>query len=360
MANNTDSSKYDKIRFRMNRKIVLGGLALLSCVILIAVCSFVPFSIDPSRWMTTEFLTDELMIVAIVIFSMVATMFIGQASNAQNELSNLAKARSSFFESVKRVTNISAFGQWVRNVMQPNDIRNMQNRIMRHAGIENFAVLQLEYAEIRALLETPQKYDGKYYKGLSREQIDTLIDIKNGKYKVELVEPEYYLSVKNLIDPKTITERSSKEGLKKGMFLTKSIMARVTLTVTTAMIFASLMRDLSSDMDGAAAALKFISRIWALVSSAFMGYMVGCQINDIDAEYIEMRVYVHQMFLQDKDFVPKSDQELAKEAYAERVRKENLMLPMKDEKGGEEHGGNEPGNDSGDEPGNEGRPDPVD
>lgn len=315
----------ERVKKYMNRKILLGVSSLLICVALIAICSFVPFIIDPKQWQTVEFLTDELIIVAIVIFAMVATMFIGQASNAQNEESNLAKARASFFESVKRILNILFFSQWIKKVLQPKDIENMHQRIMRQVGIEDFSVLKLEYAEINALLETPQKYGDRYYKGLSKEQIKTVIDIKNGKYKVVLVEPEYYLSVKNLIDPRTITERSSKEGLKKGLYLTRSVVSRVVLTVITAMIFASLMRDLGAEGDAAEATMKFISRLWAMISSAFMGYIVGCQINDIDAEYINMRVTVHNMYLQDKDFKPMDEQEEAKQQFIERVKKENVL-----------------------------------
>ena len=142
----------EKIKKYMNKKILLGVSSLFICVALIAVCSYVPFIIDPSRWQTTEFLTDELIIVAIVIFAMVATIFIGQASNAQNENSNLAKSRVSFFTSVAKVVNVNAFNQWIRKVMQPDDIQNIQQRIMRQVGIEDFSVLKLEFAEIKALL----------------------------------------------------------------------------------------------------------------------------------------------------------------------------------------------------------------
>lgn len=88
--------KIDKIKKYANRKILLGVSSLFVCVAVIAVTAFIPFIIDPKQWQTVEFLTDELIIVAIVIFSMVATVFIGQAGNAQNEHSNLAKARASF------------------------------------------------------------------------------------------------------------------------------------------------------------------------------------------------------------------------------------------------------------------------
>ena len=56
-----------------------------------------------------------------------------------------------------------------------------------------------------------------------------------------------------------------------------------------------------------------------------MGYLVGCQMNDIDAEYIEMRIAVQNMFLQDKEFKPMDQQEEAKQAFIERVKKENSL-----------------------------------
>lgn len=314
-----------KIKKFMNRKILLGVSSLIICVALIAVCSFVPFIIDPSRWQTIEFLTDELIIVAIVIFAMVASVFVGQASNAQNENSNLAKARSRFFESVAKVSDINAFNQWIKKVMQPRDIESIYQRVMREVGIEDFSVINLEYAEVESLLETPQKIGDRYYKGLSKEQIKVVLNIKRGKYKVKLVEPEYYLSVKNLIDSRTITERSSKEGIKKSLYLARSIIARIMLTVIVAMIFASLMRDLNASSDITMAIEKFISRLWAMISSTFMGYIVGSQINDIDAEYINMRVNVHSMFVQDKTFKALDQQEEAKELFIERVKKENVL-----------------------------------
>ena len=96
----------ERVRKYFNRKIILGVSSLFICIALICICSFVPFIIDPSQWQTVEFLTDELIIVAIVIFAMISTIFIGQASNAQNENSNLAKSRVLFFETSSKIVNI--------------------------------------------------------------------------------------------------------------------------------------------------------------------------------------------------------------------------------------------------------------
>ena len=321
-------SKFQKLT---NRKILLGVFALLICAVLIAVSSFVPFIINPAKWQTTEFLTDELIICAIVIFSMIATILIGQVSNAQNENSNLAKARTKFFATFDQITNISAFDQWVRKVLQPNDLQRIKERRLREIGIDDLTVLDLEYPEIRALLETPQKYNGKFYKGLSKEQIKEIINIKKGKgLGIHFVEPNYYLSVRNSIDLRTVSERSAAESKKKGMFLSKSVISRLLITIITAMIFASLMRDLTQEIDKATAWVKFVSRLWAMVSSAFMGYVVGCQINDIDAEYIEMRVLVHNMFLQDVTFKALTPQEEAKKEFVERVKEEQVLIEYKE------------------------------
>ena len=80
-----------------NRKVLLGGAALACFVGIIAICSFFPFIIDPSRWKTKEFLSDQLIASAISIFSIVCVMYMAQASNASNERSNICKARVKSF-----------------------------------------------------------------------------------------------------------------------------------------------------------------------------------------------------------------------------------------------------------------------
>ena len=324
-----DNAKMERAKKTLlNRKIMLGVSAILVCIVLVAVCSFMPFIIDPSRWQTNEFLTDELITIAIVISSMVGAIFVGQASNAQDERSRISKARVEFFASVKLVNEqVNKFIQWVRKVFQKEDLESIKQRQLRAVGLTDTTLLDLEFAEIRSLLETPQKINGRFYKGLSQIQIDTVIAIKSQKKKVKLVEPDYYLSVKNIIDNRTISERSASESLKKSLYLTKSIVGKVVITVVTSIIFASLMRDLTSDIDQAQAWVKFLSRLWSMMTSIFMGYIVGCQINDIDAEYVEMRVEVHRKYLQDKDFVGMSEEEEAKQEFIERVREEQVQKP---------------------------------
>lgn len=331
-------TEVEKFRKGVNRKVLLGVFSILMCLALIAVCSFVPFVIKPENWQTNEFLTDELIISAIVIMSMVSVIFIGQANNAQNELSRIAKSRVDFFASLEVVIerNVNAFRQWVRKVLQPEDIKVIKERKLRSLGIDDVLILELDDAQLVDLSIAAQRYPipgaeskedqkGRYFKKITHEQLLGIRKIKESDKTIKFVEPEYYLSVKNLTDARTVSERAANEGKKKTFYLSSSIFSKLLVTIISAMIFASLVRDLTQDVDQAAAWAKFVSRMWAMISSSFMGYMVGTQMNDIDAEYIEMRVQVHTRYLQDTRFKPISQQEEAKQEFVDRVKEEQTL-----------------------------------
>lgn len=331
-------TQVEKMRKGVNKKVLLGIFSILMCLGLIIVSSFVPFLIDPRQWQTKQFLTDELIICAIVIISMVSVMFIGQAGNAQNADSRIAKARVEFFKSLETVIarGVNAFRQWIRKVLQPEDVQVIKERRLRHIGIDDVLILELDNQQLLELTKAAQRYaienadnerdrKGRYFKRIEMEQYKAIIKIKNAGFQMRFVEPEYYLSVKNLTDTRTVSERAVNEGKKKRFFLSSSIISKLAITLVSAMIFASLVRDLTQSVDQAAAWAKFLSRVWAMLSSSFMGYIVGVQMNDIDAEYIEMRIQVHTRYLQDNGFKPMSQQEEAKKEFVERVKEEQVL-----------------------------------
>jgi len=331
-------TEIEKFRKGVNKKVLLGVFSILMCLALIAVCSFVPFVIKPEKWQTNEFLTDELIISAIVIMSMVSVIFIGQANNAQNEQSRIAKSRVEFFASLEIVIkkNVNAFRQWVRKVLQPEDVQTIKERKLRSLGIDDTLILELDEVQLFDLTKSAQRYPiprasnvedqkGRYFKKITQEQYKGILAVKKTDTSVKFVEPEYYLSVKNLTDSRTVSERAANEGKKKTFYLSSSIFSKLLVTIVSAMIFASLVRDLTAEVDQAAAWAKFVSRMWAMISSSFMGYMVGTQMNDIDAEYIEMRIQVHTRYLQDTEFQPLTQQEEAKQEFVERVKEEQVL-----------------------------------
>lgn len=309
-----------------NKKIVLGVLTILMAAIFIGITSFVPFLINPENVEKTEFWTNELIIVAITILALFSALFVGQAGNAQNSQSQIAKAKVRFVDSLNSMTSRNAFCQWIKKVLQPRDIQSIKERELRRLGIDDYSILKLEDAQIKSLAENPQKFNGRYYSQLDKRVVEAVLELKEGVKKIKLVEPGYYLTVSSIDSDKTISEKSGREQKVKTIRLIVSVFSKIILTLIPAMIMAMFVIDtVKEGMEGQAAeaAAKFTSRMFALISSAFYGYFVGCQTNDIDADYINLKSDVHKDFAEDKDFVPVDQQELAKREYIARVKKEN-------------------------------------
>lgn len=309
-----------------NRKIVLGVLTILVAAIFIGITSFVPFIIKPENIGTSRFWTDEGIIIAITILSMFSAMFVGQASNAQNPQSEIARSKVKFIESKKNISNRNAFRQWVKKVLQPRDIQFIKERELRKIGIDDYTILKLEDGQIKSLADNPQKFNGRYYSQLDKKRAAAVLSIKNIAKHIDLVEPEYYLTVSSIDSERTVSEKSGREHKVKTIKMMVSVVGKIILTLVPAMIMAMFVKEVvegAEDGQVAEAAARFTSRMIALISSAFYGYFIGCQTNDIDADYINLKSEIHQDFLEDKDFKPLDQQEEAKQEFIERVKKEN-------------------------------------
>ena len=301
----SESTNYAKVKsYVLNRKVLLGVTALVIVLITICLSSFVPYALKPENLRSYKFVTDLVINCAIVILSMVSSIFIGQASNANNPKSNIAKAIVRFKESLELVIQegIRKFKAWIKQVQQPADIREIKNEILFTHGIEDPTILDLPIEDILKLKEGPKVLNNVAYPSITDEQAKILIDLKTNGVKVKLVPPEYYVNVKNLTDSRTITQRAANEGVKKAAKLLVSISSKLTLTIVFSSIFAMLAKDLSQSVEKLDAFVTLFFRLVNFFTSVFMGYLVGCQINDLDAEYIDMRHEIHKEFLEDKTF----------------------------------------------------------
>ena len=292
----------EKLNLLRNRKIILGVTALVILIVVIFLFSFVPYTISSERLTEPSFLTDLLMLCVITIFAMIGTMFVGQASNAQNPASKIAKATVAFLQSKIEVLKQGQlkFKQWIVNVLQVKDKNTIIERTLNEWGIDDHSVLDLSISEIKSLAQ-PQKYNDVFYDELTKKQIKSLIGLKENGIKIKFVAPEYYLSVQGIKDKRTVSERSQEEGIRKGKSVFASVASKLLITIAFSVILALFIKDVSSgEYTPTEIATKLFSRLFSFFTSVFMGYLVGCQINDIDAEYIEMRTGVHTDFLEDK------------------------------------------------------------
>lgn len=304
-----------------NRKITLGAMTLLLILAIIIVSSFWPFILDPKRIGTAEFWTDELIIIAITIASLISMMFISQASNAQDARSEVAKAKVEFDKSIKRISNHTKFFQWIKKVLQPNDRKDIAEQGMIKLGIDT-RVFYLTDTEIRALT-VAQKFDGVFYKALTKEEIEKVIELKEQVKKIRFVSPSYYTTYNSIAAHKNLSQIAANESRKKIFTVIFHLTFKIIVSFTIAAIFTSLVIDLASDQSAAQAWMRFLSRLMAFISSAFLGYLTGCKVNDLDAFYILKRVEVHTLYLEDIEFKPVDE---GKEEFKKRVLEENQKL----------------------------------
>ena len=307
-----------------NRKMILGGMAMLSGVAMIVLFTFVPYTWDPDRLLTGAFLTDTLINAAITVLGMVCMIFISQTMNSSNAASKIAKALKSFKETKDKISDKHAFKQWIKKVQQPKDLHDIKERILNENGIDDLRLLNLSEPEIKGLLNTAQRYNGTYYGALNAEQVKALLGVKRG-IKVHFPRPEAYLSAHTILDNRTPSERINDEGSKKRNFALLSIGSKVLMVFLVSMIFTMFVKDMAEELDPLEAAGKFAIRMLNFFSSGFMGFIVGGQLNDIDAEYIDLRTNIFEEFLSDKDFKSKTIEEEAKDEFVERVRREQVL-----------------------------------
>lgn len=292
-----------------NKKILLGVMSIALIFAIIIVSSFWPFIFDPSQIATKEFLTDELIITAIVLSVTISMLFIAQASNAANEKSEVAKAKVEFKTSLARIINHTAFFQWVKKVLQVKDKVEIAEREMMKLLLP-IEIFYLDEKEILSLVEV-QKIGDKFYGPYDIIKLKKVIKLKETIAKIRFVSANYYTSAKSIESDKTLSELARNENRKKILNIVIKLSTRILLTWIGASIMGSLIRDLTQDGGNTAQAwMRFLSRMFAFGSSCFLGYNIGCQLNDLDAFYILKRIETHTLFLEDKNFEPVDESKL--------------------------------------------------
>lgn len=310
----------------LNKKILLGGLAMLLVFVIIIVSSIFPLLIDPSKWATSSFISNEIIVSAITIMSLICMMFIGQAINAQDDKSKLAKARADFFLKKNAIKDdkIIAFQQRIKFVLEPRDQQAKIERVLNGVGIVNKGYLNLSLNDLKGLLQAPQKIENVYYKQLTKKQYMVIKDIIKGKERIAFVAPESYLKVQGIDEKKTISEKQANKEHKKTAYLAWSVFFKLTMALIVGFIFTSLVYDSSQGKAQAEVLMNLASRLSAMTTSSFFGYLVGQQINDIDADYTNDKTLVMEMFLSDKDFKAKTEQEIAREEWLKKEKEERI------------------------------------
>ncbi len=320
----------EQIKKYLNKKMILGVSALLLGVAIIFVCSIVPLAIDPKQWNDAGFISDEMIIIALTVLGEVCLLMIGQSYNEAQPVSKLARAIVDFNRSIETLidTKIVAFDQWIRRVLEPQDQKDRYKRLLRNAGIENTHYFELSRNELKTLLKQPMTKgsggDKIYFRQLTKKQYKLILEILDGKWVINFVTPDTYRKLSKIDVDKTTSEKLANQQKKKTYTVINSVFTKSLIVLASGLIFGALVPTNDTQTMGETF-MKLFTRLFSFTSAGFVGFMLGGQMNDIDAEYIRDKIDVHKRFASDKDFKPLSEQELAKKEFAEYVKEQNKI-----------------------------------
>lgn len=321
---NSGLTTSEKAKKFLTKKMLLGVTALIVGVAIIFVSSIVPLMIDPSQWNNAGFISDEIINVALTILGEVCLIMIGQAYNQATDISNLAKARVEFDKSVEENVGdkITGFDQWIKQVLEPRDQHSRYTRLLHYLSIENEKYLDLGRSDLKRLLKDPNKIDGIFFRQLNKKQYKLILEILDGKEVINFVDPSTWRKLSKIDTDKTPSEKLANQQKKKSSTVLWSVLTKSMLVVGCGLIFGALIPTGGTQSIGETL-MKLFTRLFCFSSAGFMGFFVGCQMNDIDAEYILEKIDVQRQYHSDINFKPLSEQELAKKEFESRVKREN-------------------------------------
>lgn len=317
----------EKINVLKNKKILLGLLACLFGLCVIVITSVVPLVLKPENWGTPSFVSDLIINCAIAVIAMVGLIMVGISYNALQPNSKLAKAIVEFKESVATRIDprLIAFIQWIKQVLEPNDQQDTYRKALKSVKITDTDYLKLTEPQLLALLKEPLKLEEHYYSQLNKKQYKVLTDILNGKYEIDFVDPWDWTKNSKYATTKNHSEKQSTRQKKKTSVLLYQVGFRLIVVIVISLIATGLVKDTQAQISTEEIMLKLFLRLFNFFGSAFLGFGVGCLINDFDAEYLLDKIDVHKEFESDKTFVAKTDQELKKEEYI-KYQKEHAQI----------------------------------
>lgn len=293
------ASLSEKSKTGINRKVAIGVVSLIFTLVTTAICSFFPFIINPSLWMTTDFLTKEMIIIAISMLAMIGMTFIAMARNDEDARSDIAMARAEFQRTIKLIDNKNIFSLWVKQVLQPEDIIQAKKDALAEVGVFDYELMEFSTTELKSMMESQVEIRGKVRQELTKAQYDMIMKVKGNYPKFNLVGAEYYLVCTSIGANKTLSERSGNEGKTKVAIMSFTVISKILTTLIPAMILTSLVYDAASGKEQAQAWLDFFSRMTAFGTGCFSGYLMGTKFNNVDASYISLRSLAHEKYSQD-------------------------------------------------------------
>lgn len=320
-----------------SKEILFAFSSLFCLVVVVAITSFANAGLDLERMLSKESIADAILNAVITLYGTISSLPAGlvatkQRVNADGSAGRYLEEFNEYHEIRKRIEpRRPAFSQW-HTAQHRSELHQKRVEYLLARGIQQADdILKLSISEISELT-TSQKYtvDGEvmYFKALSPEQIAACKYVASGGVKLHKLPDFYFLSVDGK-SSKTFYDQAYYESRDENttLFVKLSYKIFVGFVITT--IFTSLMLEAGSDVTTSEfivrALILVVARVFNAVTSCLWGWLIGQELAYKQCYYINGRTQFLKLFENDRTFVAKDMQDLAREDY------ENQILLVKED-----------------------------
>ena len=322
----------------LTRETLFALAALGFMLVIIILSALANAGFDPEKIDKGRLITNTIMNAIITISAMVAFVPVGVSNTKQRTNKDGSNGRylQDFYDYNEIRTKIEprrlVFNQW-HQLQYVKETHQKKVTYLLDLGIlQAEAILKLDRQQI-VELEKPQCYviDGEkvFFKSLTPLQVKACLRAIDGKINVHKLS-DYYFLYPDGKGSKSFYDQAYYESKRERNAMVGKIIYHVALGFLTTCVFTGLdanWKDLAEDPNAAYNAfITMISRVFNAVSSSFWGTMIGQEHVYMLCYYLTGRTQFLQAFDADKDFVPVSIEEEAKQEYIERVKDETLLL----------------------------------
>lgn len=327
------NEKFNNFKHKINRKMLLNSFSILLVIVLIVISSVAQAGIDPSYWTTWQFITSVMLTTSLCIFGVIAGY--GEADNfyRTNTKGLFVDTYNNFNKAYDKILkHIDKFSDWNIRFYE-NELRKKIIRFLKDDwGIKQAEqVLMLDRKEVVKLIE-PQKFFIKekevFFHTLSKEQIEAVLFVMNGKLKLKFVHDSYFLNAFTNNKKKSMYELAGNQEKNKRTKFSILITYRIILSLMMGLILSGLVVDQTTGASAGTIAINLITRLFSLFSAITWGFYVAYELVKDDCVFLEYKIQVLEIFYNDvevnKTFVPLTDDEKARKEYIDFYKNQEI------------------------------------
>lgn len=195
-------------------------------------------------------------------------------------------------------------------------------------GIRNIQVLDLDFSELDNLYKPYKKnwknteFEGRkdtYFRSLTNEQIEFIKKIFTGKINVDKIPNDYFKTLNGKIILSEYIEQSKSTKRDTIQFIVL-VLYRIIMVFAFAFIISGFGFEVITSGDTqviVSRTVSTLSRLWTMITSFVYGFAVGQIQVSKESDKLEFKTRINIAFLNDKNFVALTEEEINKKAYEE-------------------------------------------